>query len=244
MTITVLLALAVQSRASTRTVEFPFALSSDRKSEFAARFAALSPGRIVVEASWGSAGRTGPVSLTLILLRPDGTEAARKIGMSGMRADYVVPEPEIERFTRSRNFKWTARLVNDADEDRREVSGRLRISLPAVATLLEDTQFTLLGSGNAQEIAFVPPAPGRILVEATWQSDSTDDGSIPRLTVSLIHPAQSRTHARRQGMSPIRVEHQVTEPELDRGSRWVVRVQNDGLVRINGRLKVLYTPGL
>lgn len=235
-----------QVAATTRTVEFPFALSADRHSEFSTKFAALSPGRIVVEANWKSSVAEAPViPLTLILIRPDGTEASRKSGKSVLRTAYQASEPEIESFIRARNFRWTTKLINGQGNNH-EVAGRIRITVPAAPTTLEDTQFTLVGLGNAQEIAFVPPAPGRIVAEVSWRADSLADGSSPSssVTVSLIHPAQSRTHARRLGMSPIRVEHQVTERELDQGSRWLIRLQNDGQVKVSGRLKVFYTPGL
>lgn len=230
------------SLANTRTLEVPFGLSADRASEFSSKFAAFSPGRIVAEASWNSTGRS---SLSLILIRPDGSEAARRSGSSPVQIEYRATEPEIETFIRSRNTRWTVRLINNADDKRQEVRGKLRITVPAVARLLEDTQFTLVGSGNAQEIPFIPPALGRVVIEATWQVEAS--GGAPDrapLTVSLIHPGQSRTYARRQGPSPIRVEHQVTEQELDRGSRWIVRMQNDSQIKVKGRLKVLYTPGL
>ncbi|MCA1600740.1 MAG: hypothetical protein LC776_03500 [Acidobacteria bacterium] len=38
---------------------------------------------------------------------------------------------------------------------------------------------------------------------------------------------------RRQGTSPIKVEQQVTEQALDRGGRWVVRVQNDSQTKVS-----------
>ncbi len=235
-----------QVGANTRTFEFPFALSADRNSEFSTRFAALSPGRISVEANWKSSGPGAPaISLTLILIRPDGTEASRKSGSSVLRADYQASEPELESFIKARNFKWTAKLINGPNKNQ-EVTGRIRITVSTTPTTLEDTQFTLVGLGNAQEIAFIPPAPGRILAEVSWRADLIADGSSPSssVTVSLIHPSQSRTHARRLGMSPIRVEHQVTEQELDQGSRWLIRLQNDGQVKVRGRLRVSYTPGL
>lgn len=231
--------------ANTRTLEFPFGLSADIKSEFSSKFAALSAGRIIIEANWNSRGGAAlPVSLNLILIRPDGSEAARKTGSSLLQIEYRATEQEIANFIGSRNSRWTVRLLNNADEKRHEVTGKLRITVPARAHLLEDTQFTLLGSGNAQEIPFVVPAPGRISVEAAWQADSLSATASAPLTLSLIHSGQSRTYARRLGSSPLRIEHQVTELELDRGSRWIVRVQNDSQIKLKGRLKVIYTPGL
>jgi len=241
------LASSSASLANTRTLEFRFGLSADLKSEFSSKFVALSPGRIVIQASWNSTGISAPqVSLNLILIRPDGSEAARRNGSSLLQLEYRATEQEIEGFTRNRNTRWTVRLVNSVDEKRQEVTGKLRITVPAVSRSLEDTQFTLVGSGNAQEIPFVVPAPGRIVIEATWQADSLSASATAQtpLTVSLIHPGQARTYARRQGGSPVRVEHQATEQELDRGSRWIVRVQNDSQIKVKGRLKVLYTPGL
>jgi len=116
---------------------------------------------------------------------------------------------------------------------------------PAARRALEDTQFTLLGSGNAQEIPFNVPAPGRIEVETSWEPDALSKPSAQvLLVVSLIHPGDSRTYARRQGTSPIKVEHQITEQVLDRGGRWVVRVQNDSQTKVSGRVRIVYTPSL
>jgi hypothetical protein len=233
--------------AATRTFEFQFALSADSGSQFSSKFAALSAGRVVIEASWVSSNaRSEQVSLSLILFRPDGSVAVKKTGFSDLRADYVVSEAEAQSLIRNRSFKWTARLVNDADQNRHEVGGRLRVTVPSVDITIEDAQFTLLGLGNAQEITFMPPASGRIAAEVDWRDENRVPQSTapPALTVSLIHPADSRTHARRQGASPIRVEHHVTEQEIDKGARWVVRIQNDSDVRVRGRIKVTYSPSL
>ena len=117
--------------------------------------------------------------------------------------------------------------------------------MPAASRALEDTQFTLLGSGNAQEIPFNVPAPGRIEVDVSWAPDVLSKPS-PQvsLVVSLMHPGEPKTYARRQGPSAIEVEQQVTEQVLDRGGRWVVRVQNDSQTKVSGRVRITYTPSL
>ena len=239
--------IAVQAvNANTRTLEMRFALSADSRSEFSRQFPVLSAGRIVVEANWNSAlnGKI-PGPLTLVLIQPDGTIATSKKGTSVLRVEHRAPEEEITKSTGGREQKWTAKILNDASENVGEVSGTLRITVPATSRALEDTQFTLLGSGNAQEIPFNVPAPGRVQVDVNWTTDSLAGSPPPVvLIVSFIHPGESRTYARRQGPSPINVEHQVTEQALDRGGRWVVRVQNDSQTKVSGRIKITYTPSL
>ena len=62
--------------ADSRTLEFPFALSADARSEFSASFQVFSAGRIVIEGVWN----VGAYPLHIALVRPDGSEAARQIG--------------------------------------------------------------------------------------------------------------------------------------------------------------------
>ncbi|MDQ6653108.1 MAG: hypothetical protein M3Y84_10235 [Acidobacteriota bacterium] len=232
--------------ASTRTLETRFALSADARSEFSTSFPLLSAGRIIVEANWNSPAISRvATSLTLILIRPDGTTAASKSGTSVLRLDLGASDQDVEKFAASNEAKWTVKILNDANANRTEVSGTLRITIPAASRTLEDTQFTLLGSGNAQEIPFNVPAPGRIQVDVSWGPDVLARPSDQvTLVVSLIHPGESRTYARRQGTSPIRVEQQVTEQTLDLGVRWVVRVQNDTQTKVKGRIEITYTPSL
>ena len=245
MTVFLALNFPASILASTRTIETRFALSADLRSEFSTRFPILSAGRIGLEITWATGG-AGSVSLTVILIRPDRSEAARKSGASPLRLEYRTTESEIDGFISRDRAEWTVKIINNADANRREVLGKLRATVPVSSRNLMDTQFTLLGSGNAQEIPFVVPAPGRIVIEADWSEDllSPDDRQRALITLSLIHPGQARTHARRQGISPLRIEHQVTERELDRGGRWIARVQNDNQTKIKGRVRVTYTPSL
>jgi len=233
------------SSASTRTLETRFALSADVRSEFSTRFPLLSAGRIVVEANWEqiSSGRS-PASLTLTLIQPNGRTAATKSGSSILRLEYQATEQDIRKFGESDASRWSVKILNDADENRREVSGIVRITIPVDTRSLEDTQFTLVGSGNAEEIPFIVPAPGKLEIDASWEPDISSKPSEVTLVVSLIHPGEAKTIARRQGISPVRVEHQVTEAALDRGGRWVIRVQNDTQTKVRGRVKVTYSPSL
>lgn len=241
----VVLCLNIAARPNTRILETHFALSADARSEFSTRFPVLSKGRILIEAQWTSPNVTPlPVSLTLLLIQPDGTTVSTRSGTSILRLDHTASDQEIQRFEKTNDAKWTVKILNDADARRNEVSGTLRITVPASARSLEDTQFTLLGSGNAQEIPFVVPAPGKIEIDVNWEADALSRSSTVALVVSLIHPGESKTFARRQGESPIRIEHQVTEQALDRGGRWVVRVKNDTQTKVGGRLRIFYTPSL
>lgn len=239
------LSCSIAARSSNRTLETPFALSSDQRSEFATRFPVVSEGSILIEAQWTTnAIASTPVSLRLILIQPDGNEAGTRSGNSTLRLEHQADGQEIEKFSKAKNSKWTVKIINDADVNRSEVSGTLRITVPANERTLEDTQFTLLGSGNAQEIPFVVPAPGKVEVAVTWEVDVLARTAEVPLVVSLIHPGESRTFARRQGASPIHVEHQVTEVALDRGGRWLIRVQNDTQTKVAGRVRITFTPSI
>jgi hypothetical protein len=236
--------------AQNRILESGFALSADARSEFTMRIPLLSPGRIVVEGSWkvNDANRDA-VSLSLVLLRPDGSEAARKDGASPIKLEFHAAETEIDRFINSGKTGWTAKVTNSVDSRRKEIAGKLRITVPASPRTLIDTQFTLLGGGNAQEIPFSIPAPGRIVIEAYWTADivSVEKPQQPIIMLSVVHPGQNKTYARRRGQSPLRAEHQVTEQELDKGLRWMARVQNDSgdrQAKVRGRLNVIFTPSL
>ncbi len=236
-----LLSLAIW--ANTRTIEMPFALSSDARSEFSASFQVFSAGRIVIEGSW-NVQQSGAYPLHIALVRPDGSEAARREGHSPLRIEYAIAEAEADKFNSDSPARWSAKIVNSAAATRREVSGKLRLTVPAAARTLEDTQFTLLGSGNAQEIPVRVLAPGRVTVEAEWQNDLPAANEASPLTLSLEHPGMDRIYARRTAKSPLRIEQQITSADIERGKRIVVRLQNDNTVRVKGRVKVTFAPAL
>jgi hypothetical protein len=156
-----------------------------------------------------------------------------------------VMEQDIGRSGDRNRSTWTVKIVNGSAENRREVAGVLRAAIPISAGVLADTDFVLLGSGNAREIAFLISGPGRLVVESHWQTDPISAAASPAspLTVVLLHPDEGKTYVRKQSRRSIRIEQQITETMLDRGVRWVVRVQNDSAERVRGRLRVLFTPG-
>jgi hypothetical protein len=235
--------LGLATEANTRTIESPFALSSDARSEFSASFQVFSAGRIVIEGSW-TVTQGGAHPLRLALVRPDGSEAARREGQSPLRLEYAITETETDKFNSESPAKWNAKIINSAATTRHEVSGKLRITIPTSARTLEDTQFTLLGSGNAQEIPIRVIAPGRVAIEVEWLNDSPAAiGSAP-LTLSLEHPGTNRIYARRTAKSPLRIEQQITTADIERGKRIVVRLQNDDTARVKGRVKVTFAPAL
>jgi hypothetical protein len=61
--------LGLAMEANMRTIESPFALSSDARSEFGASFQVFSAGRIVVEGSW-NAEQGGAYPLHIAVVRP------------------------------------------------------------------------------------------------------------------------------------------------------------------------------
>lgn len=234
--------------AAPRTIEFPFKLSADLRSEFSVGSRVGSPGVMMIEASWAPIGIQSAIgssasALSLVVLRPDGVEVVRRRGVSPLRLDHRVSEEEIDRLAALRKLEWTIKLINDVDSVRTEVGGKLRITIPNTVRSLVDQQFTLLDAKNAQEMGFAVTMAGRLVIEVFWQKDQP---SVPAdqtsLALLLIHPAQNRTYARRQGQSPLRVEQQVTEREIDKGIRWVARIENLGQARVKGLIKVSFFP--
>ena len=226
--------------ADSRTLEFPFALSADARSEFSASFQVFSAGRIVIEGVWN----VGAYPLHIALVRPDGSEAARREGRSELRLEYAIAEAEADKFNSDSPARWNVKITNSAAPERSEVSGKLRLTIPTTPRTLEDTQYTLLGHGNAQEIPIRIIAPGRVTVEAEWQNDSPAENEAALLTLSLEHPGTDRIYARRTAKSPLRIEQQITAADIERGKRIVVRLQNDNTARVRGRVKVTFTPAL
>jgi hypothetical protein len=129
---------------------------------------------------------------------------------------------------------------------RYDVDGTLRVGVPVAARKFADTQFTLLGLSNAQEISFSVSVPGRVVIEAKWETDvltGKQNEQLP-LVLSLTHLGQARIYARRPGKSPLRIEQQITEQDIDRGKNWITRIQNDGQFKVRGVLIITFTPGL
>ena len=86
--------------------------------------------------------------------------------------------------------------------------------------------------------------PGRVTVEAEWQSDSQAANESAPLTVSLEHPGLDRIYARRTVKTPLRIEQQISAADIERGKRIVVRLQNDNTARVKGHVKVIFAPAL
>ena len=228
-----------------RTVEFPFQLSGDLRSEFRAKAHIVSPGTIVIDAQWQSLKKTQELSqLTLLVLRPDGTEATRRVSRSPLRVEHHLAEADVDNSSSPKLTSWAIKLINENGGP--EIEGKLRITVPLSSRVLVNTQFTLLSLGNAQEMAFSVTAPGRLVLEANWQSDPlSSNSSVPsHLTLQLVHEGSDKTYARRRGPDSLRIEQQVTELEIDRGLRWIVRVQNEGNSKVKGLLKVTFVPSL
>lgn len=229
-----------------RTVEFPFRLSGDLRSEFRAKTQIVSPGTIVIEAQWRPLKQTqGLSSLTLVVMRPDGLEAVRRSGRSPLRLEHHLSEADLDNSSSSKQASWAVKLINE-NEDGQEIEGKLRITVPLSTRVLVNTQFTLLSLGNAQEMAFSVMAPGRLVLEANWQSDPLggNQSGPSQLTLQLVHAGQDKTYARRRGADGLRIEQQVTELEIDSGLRWIARVQNEGQSKVKGLLKVTFVPSL
>jgi len=239
-----LLCSSLAEGSDARTLEFQFALSSDARSEFGATFQVFSAGRIVIEGVWNA----GAYPLHITLIRPDGSVAAQGEGHSPLRLEYSVAEAEADKFNSDSPAKWNVKIINSVAPERREAPGKLRITIPTAPRTLEDTQYTLLGHGNAQEIPIRVIASGRVIVEAEWQNDPPETNKAANeaapLTLSLEHPGTDRIYARRTAKSPLRIEQHITAADIERGKRIVVRLQNDNAARVKGRVKVTFTPAL
>jgi hypothetical protein len=233
--------LGMAMGANTRTIESPFALSSDARSEFSANFQVFSAGRIIVEGSWKVEQDSG-YPLHIAIIRPDGSEAARRESHSPLRLEYPITDAEADKFNSESPAKWSAKVINGAATTRHEVSGKLRLTIPTASRAIEDTQFTLLGSGNAQEIPIRVIAPGRVTIEVEWRNDSPEAPESASLTLSLEHPGTNRIYARRTAKSPLRIEQHITAADIERGKRIVVRLQNDSTAKTSGRVKVTFAP--
>lgn len=244
--VSLMLLLSLISAAETRTLESPFALSADLHSEFSTQFQLFSAGRIVIEAGWkGTSDTTTPRPLRIVLFRPDGSEAISREGISPLRFACEVSEAELHQTSSGNPARWKVRISNDAAGQRQEATGRLRIGIPITSRTLAETQFTLLGTGNAQEIPVSLPAPGRVVIEAEWQTDQRSRDGLPApLTLSLIHPGQDRILGRRTGRSSLRIEQQITVNGLERGRLLLIRLQNDNTMKVMGRVKAVFTPDL
>src|SRR5215470_20079191 len=119
--------------SGSRTLEFPFALSSDARSEFGASFQVFSAGRIVIEGVWNA----GAYPLHIALVRPDGSEAARREGHSALRLEYAIAEAEADKFNSDSPARWSVKIINSAATNRQEVSGKLRLTIPTAERALE-----------------------------------------------------------------------------------------------------------
>src|SRR5215813_12236575 len=183
--------LSLTTVANTRTLDSLVELSADTRSEFSLPFQVFSGGRIVIEGDWKTQ-QGGAYLLHIALVRPDGSEAARREGQSPLRLEYAIAEAEADKFNSESAAKWNAKVINNVATERREVSGKLRLTIPTAARTLEDTQFTLLGSGNAQEIPIRVIAPGRVTIEVEWRNDSPSANESASLTLSLEHPGTDR----------------------------------------------------
>jgi hypothetical protein len=105
--------------ANTRSIETPFTLSSDARSEFSAGFQVFSAGRILIEGVWnGQQG--GAYTLHISLVRPDGSEAARRTSKSPLRIEQQITSADIERGKRI-----VVRLQNDGAA---RVKGRVKVT--------------------------------------------------------------------------------------------------------------------
>jgi hypothetical protein len=233
--------------AETRNDEFRFQLSNDFGSEFSAQLKVIAPGPLRIEAEWkplNAVSSSTPVPhtrLTLILLRADGTEAARTSGTSPLRLEMRVFDQDIGRSSDRARPAWTVKILNTALEHRREVTGVLRTVIPSFAGILAESEFVLLGSGNAKEIDFLVSGSGRLVLETDWQTN-TDGTEASSLSLSLLHFGEDRIYARRRGRSPLRIEQPIADPVLANGARFIVRIQNESPVRVRGRVKVTFVP--
>src|SRR5262249_29134588 len=109
--------LSLTTVANTRTLESPFALSADTRSEFSLPFQVFSGGRIVIEGDW----RTQPggaYPLRIALVRPDGSEAARREGLSPLRLEYAISQTEADKFNSAPPAKWTPHIINSVTPNR------------------------------------------------------------------------------------------------------------------------------
>jgi hypothetical protein len=235
---------AANSPASLRILEFEFRLSPQINSEFSTKFAVFSAGKITLEASCPGAS-TQPSRLRLVLIRPDKTEIKSE-GSGELKVEHSLTIQELDGFVSRRATQWAAKIIylENTNEKAPPVIGTLKITVPAESRTLEDSQFTLQGFRNAQSIPFKVQGPGRLVVDVSWQAVSGDSKELPPLTLSLIHESQNRIYANKTGTRHLRLEHQVSEQDLDRGNNWSVKILNNAMVSVRGKVTITYTPSL
>ena len=235
--------LTATSLANVRILEYEFRLSQQVNSEFSARFPVFSAGRLTVEALCPNPAAR-PSRLRLVLVRPDKSEVNAE-GTSPLKVEHSVTLQEVNGLANRRATEWVAKIINLENNDGAPpVAGTLKITVPTSTRVLEDTQFTLQGFRNAQSIPFKVQSPGRLVIEVSWQADSRDSKEPPPLTVSLIHESQNKIYANKTGTRSLRIEHQVSDQDLDRGSNWSVKILNNSLTGVRGRVTISYTPSL
>ena len=114
------------------------------------------------------------------------------------------------------------------------------------ASFVETRRFSLAGLSPSSwaslkyrdSIAFSVPGPGRVLVEAKWESQGT-------LTLILNNVESGAAHAQKDGASPLKLAYRITPQDFAaKGSRWEAVIANfsvDGTRE--GALKVAFTAG-
>jgi hypothetical protein len=231
-------------QATTRILESEFRLARQLNSEFSAKFSVFSAGRILVEAICQNLSAE-QVRLRLVLIRPDKTEFKSE-GFSPLKVEHSFSAQELDNLLNRRATQWTAKILNleNSSDSAMPIVGRLKITVPAATRILEETQFTLQGFRNAQSIPFKVQGPGKLIIEVNWQADSSDSKETLPLHIGLIHESQNKIYASKTGTKNLRIEHQVSEQDLDRGSNWAVKITNNNLVGVRGKMTARYTPSL
>lgn len=108
---------------------------------------------------------------------------------------------------------------------------------------LKNTAFTLFSADQHKEIDLYVPGAGTLHLDVIWQVDAHMSLSEqPALITSLIEPNRSMVQLTLNSTSPIRMQQQMSSGQTGRSNRWIVRVQNSSHTKVDGRVRITYTP--
>ena len=150
--------------------------------------------------------------------------------------------------------KIRALKIARAHQETKEVEDGIRITKGSPggtgsgegASFTETRRFSLAGLSPSSwaslkyrdSITFTVPGPGRLLVEAKWESRGN-------LALILNNAETGATHAQKDGASPVKLTYRVTPQDfVARGARWEAVIANFASEGVReGALKVSFTAG-
>ncbi len=184
-------------------------------------------GTIRFEADWNGTGAVKKdVALRIQLVRPNGTVEKEAVGGSPLPVTFALTVAEFNQ-NKGKTYKIVLRH-NVAGQPPEQVKGVLKVTFPnGTVTVFNDSArpIDLAGEGAKTEVSFtLPNKPGRVEVEVKFPNPILD---VRGLTVQLIR-ADGTVAATASGKADVKLSHNVTQAELNKGLGWKVRLTNNG----------------